>query len=416
MPPPTKHPRRPRPALAASLPLLLLPVLLQLGGLAGCGGSDETTSTPDAEQAAAAGTVNPFAIPSDTRGLRIANPRDPERAYNFDLGRVPYGSVQRIDIELENVEDQPVTIRAVKPGCGCTVPSVQYTDEDGKVTLGDTRRNGDILTVPPGRHADLTLEIDTRNVDKKNQSKRVLVRITSEVPDSTEVFYLTLEVHLIVDLPFASIPGRLDMKRVPTSGGGVALVEITRTNYDGLSLGEIVHAPDNVLCDLRNEQRFGHDVWTLSARLIPPIERGLFQDKVVLQVLDESGEVTDRTFEVPIQALVIPDVDVVPSRLVVPRRPLARNPTATSELATLLPGHRLRVVSAHLEGTAAEHLRLTVEPAADDGTGGSTRWILKLAPLASLDVPQFEGEAVLELDDPQFPEIRVPYSGAVVLD
>ncbi len=402
MPPPTA-PRRGRLAAAAALL-----------ALAACAPSEPTAAGADSAPAAAA--PNPFDVGEAPRGLRIANPMDPERDYNFDLGRVPYGSVQVVDVQLENVEATPVTLRAVKPGCGCTVPSVSYTEPDGTVRIGDLGRAGDVLTIPPGHHADLRLEVDTRNVDKQNKSKRVLVRVTSEAEGSDEVFYLTLEVHLIVDVPFVAVPGRLDMKRVPVSGGGVAMVDITRANHEGLGLGEVVSAPEQVLTDLRHEQRFGLDVWTLSVRLVPPIPRGLFQGEVVMAVLDEEGQDAGRTFAVPVQALAVPDVEVVPRRLVFPERSLDRQPVARSELATLLPGHRLRVVDARVEGPAAPHLRLTVDPVDGTREGGSARWTIQLETLPTLDVPELEGEVVLEIDDPQFPEVRVAYTGTVRLD
>lgn len=363
--------------------------------------------TPPADAAATAPAAGPVV---GTGGLAIVNPLDPERDYNFDLGHLEYGDVRELVVRLRNDDGRPLEVQRVVPGCGCTVPSLRWERPDGTVATGATHPGDDPLTLPPGAVAELTLRVDTRRSDKQNTSKRVLVRITSDSPTNP---FLTLEVHFIVDVPFQATPGRLDLHQVPAGGGGVAATELIAATDDAVRLDRVDATSPGVEAELIEEQRFGMTVWTVRARLLPPLELGTYLGFVRLGLADAEGQPLERTFELDVQAHVVPDLGLDPSRLVFPPVPAERmhETVAEADLVARLPGQRVGLLEATLEGPQAEHLRLETLPVQVDAEGRASRWRLRLHAEPSLTERVFSGTLRLTLDDPQFPELEVPYMG-----
>jgi len=93
-----------------------------------------------------------------------------------------------------------------------------------------------------------------------------------------------------------------------------------------------------------------------------------------------------------------------------------RAPPAGSEarparvvVSSLLPGHRLRILGVSLEGEAAERLAAEFQPLEVDGSGRSKAWSLELGSTGPIEGALARGTARVLLDDPQTPELTVPY-------
>ena len=124
------------------------------------------------------------------------------------------------------------------------------------------------------------------------------------------------------------------------------------------------------------------------------------------------GQGDGAPFTVPILAQISQDVIVSPGVLQLSNVEPAKGATLHAELLALVPGAKLKVLAARLEGDASEDLELIVTPVAPDEDGRAQRHQIAFKSKPSLKAAHFRGTAVFETDDPQMPRISVPYAGS----
>ena len=369
-------------------------------------------------QPAAQATDSTDPAPSG-RGLLILPPEvpiegpltgevDPRDNYH-SFGRVRDGEVVRHVFRLENTDDAPIGITKITPSCGCTVPKVSYRTEDGELVQGRPAHTRDevLLEIPPGVIAELELVIDTNDVSMKNVDKLLIVNVATNSPNS---FYLpALEAHIYVERPFNIVPNGINLGNIARSGGGTGTVEIVQAGGFPYRIGEIIELPDGVHAELRNEQRLQRDVWILEAGFDPPLELGTRTAQVVLSVFDSNDEPA-RALPVPITAVAVDDIRPDPARLIVKAARDAET-QALVRVKSLLAGHRFEILEAQLEESHAELLALSFEAEEADPSGRSASWSLNLRTRPPIEVQDqmLQGHVRLRLDDPQHPEVEVPY-------
>jgi hypothetical protein len=113
---------------------------------------------------------------------------------------------------------------------------------------------------------------------------------------------------------------------------------------------------------------------------------------------------------VEVHAFVVDDVDWSPLRIVARGAAIADGPIETFvEVMSLVPGERIRITGAHLEGQGTEQLELSFEPRAPDSLGRSQAWTLSLRTRQPFGDAVVRGQAVVELEgrDPLHIELIV---------
>jgi len=334
----------------------------------------------------------------------------PERPSFVEFGMIPFG--ERVDhtFYLRNDDPTPVVIEKMSASCNCTVPTLLYREADGTAVAGDPTSKGALISVPPGAVLEVTLQIDTNRILQRNIDKYNFVRMTT---NSLNTVFVELESHIIVDLAFQATPSPLHLDRIPASGGGSATSEVIRANDTGSRLtGVVLEAPENAVVTVEETWRANLDLWSVRMELLPPLEPGLLQGTLVLEVETVDGQ-PYFPFEVPWTAYVIPDVEFVPARLHVGTLALGEKGLGKAELVCHLPGHRVRIVDGEVTGDWSDHLELEWLPLETDANSRSPRWELRLTVEPGIQDEVFSGEILLRLDDDQFPTLELPYVGLI---
>jgi hypothetical protein len=381
-------------------PLLLRPspvaALLALA-LAGCGGAPAGPA-PDGQ-----GLV---LLPYEGPLARGVEKRDPRPEFH-DFGRVHDGDTVGRVFQMRNTDPRPIAIQRVDPGCGCTVAALRAVRLDGPIEPGEPIRSRApaLLTVAPGELAELEVKVSTHEIANKNNHKLVTIRITTDSPNR---HFLTLEVHVFVEQPFAVVPGMLALGRVPESGDGRGKVEIAQAGGFHYELKEVLAPPEGVFAQLTKEIRLGVPVWVLEAGLEPPLARG--PRNLTLRIAtEESPGVPGRDVSVPLVATVVGDLATEPERLVfaAPRDAAQRG---SCELASLLAGHRLRVTGVEVPAEQRELLAARYEPLDPDDGGTSLGWRITLETRPPLPAREtLAGKLLVHLDDSQHPSHVLEY-------
>ena len=383
---PHREPRRCRPP--AGLLVLLV--------AAGCGGGS---------------------VEGGERGLLILPPETPqhpdlvERAYFHDFGHVPDGDVVQHVFRIENESDGPIDIQRVNPSCGCTVPALSYVTAEGARVEAESEDAEPLLTVPAGAVLELELRVDSRDVRTKNTDKL----LSTQIVTSSEVTpFLQLETHLVVVSPFQQTPPSPDLGLVPENAGAALEVEIAALKEYPYRLTEVLEAPAWVETSLSEEDRFGTTVWTLSVRFLPPLKRGRYAAPIRLGAIDDRGE-PYRPYEVSVLGTVVRDLQLEPGRLVLVSREGSGPAVAEVELFSLVPGHRFAVTDVELEPEHRDALVPGFAAVEPSSSGRAERWTLGIRAEAAALEAGAEGQALLQgtllvrTDDPQTPEVEVPY-------
>lgn len=390
--------------LAAPLaaPLAALLTLATLSALA-CAPEDAAAHAPDGEGLVILPYDGPLAHGVTTRDARL---------YYHDFGRVPDGQVVTRVFRLRNSDPRPVRILRVDPSCGCTGAELSKVGADGTRVKGRpirSRLEGPedcLLAVAPGEVAEVELQISTGSLVTKNADKLVNVRLTTDSPNG---FYLTLEAHILVEKPFAVVPGTLAFGNVPENGGGRAKVEIVPAGHFTYELGALTSVPEGVHAVLTREIRNAAPIWTLEAELEPPLARGLRMETLRIAT-EEAPGVPGHELEVPLLASIVSDFSAEPERIVfaAPRDATVRS---GSDFRSLLSGHRLRVTGIELPEEHRGYLAASLVPEEPSADGASPRWRIELETVPPLpdDEELLTGELLLTLDDPQHPSHVLPY-------
>jgi hypothetical protein len=343
-------------------------------------------------------------------GLVVVNARDAALPNDWDLGRVDYGQAPECTVKLENRDRTPIQIRSITPGCSCAVPSVSYTSASGELVRGHlTAIDGPILELPPGAVADLRVVVDTKLVAARNTTKRVVIRIVTNSPATP---FVTLEVHLIVDFPFQVVPAIINLGEVPIGVGAASGADIVAIGPRGERVVGILSKPDVLEATLEDIANMPEPGWRLNVRWMPPLTLGPQSATVVLKTSRPAGEGEGRPLDVTVQAIGVADIGCSPTQLTFGAPGSDRGDVAEVELATRVPGQRLAVQVARIEGDDAASLRATVAPIEPDERGASTRWRVQLHCDPALGPKALGGALVLALDDANTPELRIAYSRA----
>jgi hypothetical protein len=379
---------------AASLALALF--LACVG--AACGGAPSSGAVPE--------------TPETLGGLAVVDPEDPEHPWSIELGTVPDGETVERVVRLENRlraadgEPMPLTIRSILSGCSCTLPSISYAAADGTRVHGDPRAGNGVITLPPGAVAELVLHVDTRSAPVKNRPKLIVIRIVTDSPSDP---YLSLEVRVLVDAPFGAAPPLINLGPVGVNAGGAGAVDVYAVHPEQeREIVRVLEAPPNVETELERKP-LGPGLWTLRARLLPPIPQGHQEYVIRLGTTGPGGIGEGRPFEVRLAAQGTPDVQILPERLLLAVPPGGGAERAEAEILSRIPGQRFAVVGARLEGGASDRLRVELVPASPDQDGRSGRWLVRLVASEPLVEPAVAGKLVLRLDDSQFPELQAAY-------
>jgi hypothetical protein len=380
----------------------LTPLLLA-AALGACGGSESPASPAASTRDGGGLVILPYDGPL-ARGVAAQDPR-----LNFhDFGRIHDGDVVTRVFRMRNDDPRDVSIKRVVPACGCTVAALRAIRADGTVVPGLPIKSKEptLLTVAPGEIAELEVRVDSREISGKNADKLVNVRVETDSPNG---YYLTFEVHVLVEQPFTVVPNTLALGWIPENGGGAGKVEIVPALYFSHELKELVDVPAGVSADLVKEIRNGMPLWTLRARMEAPLERGPRSHVLRIATEEEPG-VPGRDIEVPLTATVVGDLSSEPERMVfAAERGMATS--GTFELYSRLGGHRLRVTAVEVPLDQQEWLEARIEPLEPDDDGASLRCSVTLETLPPLPAgkPMLTGELVLTLDDPQHPTHRIGY-------
>jgi hypothetical protein len=372
------------------------PLVLLTAALAGCGSPVEPV--PDGQ-----GLV---ILPDDGPLARGVERRDPRLNFH-DFGTVSDGDTVAHVFRLRNTDPRPVAITRVDPGCGCTVAALRVVRLDGTVEKGEPIRSKapELLSVGPGELAEVEVQIATRDLTTKNNHKLITLRILTDSPNG---YFISLEVHVFVEQPFALVPGTLALGLVPESGGGQGKIEIVPAGHFAHELKEILPPPEGVAAELTREERLGVTLWTLQARLEPPLARGPRNLELRISTEEQPG-VPGRDVVVPLTATVVDDLLAQPQRLVFAARGDGVH-RGESELYSLLSGHRLRVTGVELPAEQRGVLAARFEPLDPDDGGSSLRWRITLEarpPFPAQDM--LTGTLLVRLADPQHPRHELEY-------
>ena len=337
----------------------------------------------------------------------VAGPetQEPERPYYHDFGNVQLGQVVQHVFLLENQGSEPVQVLDVVPACGCTVPSLSTTGPDGATVesppiLAGTTPAEPLLTVAPGREAQLTIRVDADKVRPANAHKLHTTRVTTDAPDA----YSTVETHILVEAPFVVVPEAIELGRLPTAAGGSTTNRISiLSGYEVALTGEL-EASEGLTVTLEEKTELGGRFWDLTTTIDPPLALGRTRGSVTLRTAYPDGR-PGKDLVLAASAFGVVDLQTTPTRiiLVVPDEAVATE--ASTELFSLLDGRRPVVVDARLPEEHADALEVRFEPVSPDARGRSERWRIVLAtrPPFSSDVLRGTLEVDVANEEEPFP-------------
>jgi hypothetical protein len=272
---------------------------------------------------------------------------------------------------------------------------------------GDTRSSGDVLTLPTGAVAELTLRIDSRRAPVMNKPKRVNVRL---VTDTDTDPYLTVEAQFTVETPFRLAPEVLDFGQVAEHAAAVAAVRLIPLKQ--VEAVAILEQPAGVQVVLEPTVHRGETAWELHGTVLPPIAPGLTESTVTVATRNADGSEA-APYEVPVRVTGVPDTQVLPPRLVLRPPAPGEAPAAEVEVRSNLQGQRLRLFDPRVDGPGAELLAVELFPTNPHTSGRSPSWTLRVT--ATGELPSAEagtplaGTLTVATDDPSLPELEVPW-------
>ena len=345
--------------------------------------------------------------PRSTGGLTITNPES-ERDYFYDFGALRSGEVVEHTFELRNDDAVPVTIQDLQASCSCSVPEVSYTDESGQVVRGD-RYGKPVIVLPPGAVASVRIEVDTSHVRLKNVDKLAQVRLRCDSPVTP---FITFEMHMIVELDFQVTPEQLDMKDVPVSGGGHISTDIIRAiPNSSAAILDLLESSPGLEVNIDAFESFGEQVWRVSAVLMPPLEIGPWRGEIKLSTTRDvdAGSPPGPVLSIPVRAQVVQDIVFQPSTLGFSPFSPANGALSRSRVTALAPGHRIKILSARIQGDVPPGLELSYEPKNPDGAGRADVWNLELLAPPTYPRQRVVGKVVVDLDDPNVSTLEAPF-------
>lgn len=344
---------------------------------------------------------------SKPKGLVILNPQNPERDYDFDLGRLALGEVREYVVQLKNAEGRPLSIREVASGCSCTTPKLSYLNEQGARVEGPILWNQQAFVVPKDAVIELALRVESKLVPNPNAVKRVIVRIQT---DSEVDPAKTLEVHMVVDVPFYVVPKMINLGRVPIGGIAQGKTEISRAMGTGELILGVLSKPENVDVVLETPEDLGAMFWRVHVRWFPPHEHGAQMSSVLLSTSGPHGVGEGPPLEIQLLTIGVEDVVADPMLFSLPQRLEINSGAGAVQLRSMVGGNRILVTGATPEGPFAECFRASATAISPDANGRSEQWIVQLTCTRPPETSEaFSGHVVVNLDDAVTPIMRIPY-------
>lgn len=389
--PPSKDPKV---AARRAAPLALLALLAACGSGSGSDASPGKGADPAAADIPAynpdgKGTIDLGGqdlvpgMPGAGR-LEVVNPDIPDRPLYKEFGNVPYGTDLEWTTLLKNEGTAPVVITSAQAACGCTrFMDYTVTDAEGNrseyPTTFSIDENRALATVPAGG----TIQIRTKLMTKfsnPNQRKLALMRLFT---DSVERPFLTFEVGFDPIRPFIFAPDRANLLNSPFSSGKSERIKILvdRGGDPGKVLG-VVSAPEGIEAELITETFGGEYIWYVNVTVPPLSPLGAIRGEVILETTDADGNGDEGRLELPVVALVVPDVVATPKLAAFRAFDRTVGAEFTGRISALVPGARLKIESARFESPDADKFSVNFEPVKpfDDGRAIEWTYTAKIAP------------------------------------
>lgn len=337
-------------------------------------------------------------------GLVFSNP-DAPRPYFHDFGDRLWGERIEHTWELTNREGRTVILQDLMPDCGCTMPRAAVIRADGTRVEGPLDTRGMDLEIPDGAKLEVRIGLDTTRVERPNQHKLAQVRLRC---DSESTPYMTFELHVLVKRTFRAAPTEAVLKDVPQSSGkSVRLDVTTEIAGDGARIRGVEAVEGPFHAEVTAAEVGKETVWVLVVSADPGSTLGPHEGKVVLGTTLSDGTGVGQHFEVKVRAQVVEDYVIEPRSVAIPRE---ADGAATATLHALVPGARVRIREARLDGGGAASLRAEYEAIAPGDDGAAERWRITVRAVGELPVEAFGGRLVVVLDDPSLPVVEVPYA------
>jgi hypothetical protein len=348
-----------------------------------------------------------------------------QRAEFHDFGLVPLGATVEHTWRLQNTDDMALRVHKLTTSCGCTEARLQLLDAAGRAIERPPSVAPDLLEIPAGARVDLNIHIDTRAIHTKNSDKLVQVTL---ITNSKQRPYSRYEAHLIADSPLQLTPEGFELGRVPANVGASASIDILPVGGSWTVPDAISGVPAGYTARLEAREAGGREYWTIVLDALAPVAPGPLRGEFVLTTkrpkdkpqpgvnplqYPEVEWVPGLTYTLKLAGQGIGDLDVFPGQLAV-RGKRGESARGEVQLASGLPGHRLLVKRARVElpaGVTLSGVPLDVEtlPLDPDDSGRTAKWTIALIAPPGFAAPPLAGEVVVELDDLQFPEVRIPF-------
>lgn len=408
----TKSPTRRRERCAA----IASGLLLVLGAI-GCSDAQTPSTTGQAPGELAGGIAAGPSVPS---ALERVDPQDPERPYFHDFGTLDFGEEVYWKATLRNTGSSPIRILGASPMCGCTrLNSFSIASADGEEieTAREFGRKPEIAVVPPGGTITASIDILSQHT-KPNRSKLALVRLTT---DSELTTYLTFELHFFPAQPFITSPPSFEMPRVPTSHGAGKKVKIMVVAPDAPGIvHRILEAPAGIEARLETTRFAGETIWYVHVEVAPLTPMGAIRGDILLAVSDSDGNGDAGRLEIPVEIRIGPDNFLDPGMVTFGAMAKGSEKTVSARLNGLVPGSKIGIKEARIEGQNSEFLSVQQTVIRPDEEGRSQTWQFDVTISKSHPLGYLGAELVLVLDEPfgggvgvESNELRAAISGII---
>ncbi len=362
----------------------------------------------------ACGGEEPAPSATEPRGLTVLEPAD-ERPFYRLLGRVPEGEIARHTFRLENTDPEPLRVLRLQTACGCTTPSLRLLVPGREPESIFLQTPDTLAVVPPRGVLELELAIDTAHAPQKNTFWLATAHLTTDSPRSA---YLHFELSIFVDAPLQVTPREVDFGDVPVNGGAwTKATAIRAVRSSTLRVVGISNASPELAAEIDAHESFGQPVWDLRIELPPGLPKGPYQGEVRLEVVEEGAEAEagsgPREVLVPVRGRIVDDI--IPRPALLSLGALTPGETARGEarVVSLVPGRRIVVHDARVEGVESDALSVELEPVTPDSLGRAQEWKVHLVVVGDLPRPRFAGSVRLAIEEAEGPSaVVLRFSGS----
>ncbi|MCI0585268.1 MAG: DUF1573 domain-containing protein [Planctomycetes bacterium] len=310
-----------------------------------------------------------------------------------------------------NTGGAELVIRTARASCGCAVPDLVAIGKDGLERRGATERTGDVLRLAPGETLEVRLAVDPR-VGAASGVPEIHGNVLLETSEVGRP-YLRLEFHVRFDVPVNVTPPSIDVEAVGRRERVVKEILLVPTLGRTFDISPPDSLPPGVTADLRLEERPGKGGATLRTyRLRVTLGPGLPEGFLSTVLLLPTGYREGHRIEIPLRARVVGDLLLHPAgfELGIVRPSSADDPTPSPGRRVAVrytpAGKTLRLGEPRVEGDESAHLKASLRE-----IEVGRRFEVLLEPGPGIAAPVFKGSVVIPTDDPENPEIKIPYRG-----